>query len=113
MNRVEFTVNITALINQMVLLEEHPIIDYVKRTSEEQNRLFKVGLSKCDGVNNHSQHEYGKAMDILFPDIDDYDHDGDTKELLPPKCGWEHWHKVWEQWGGKPMIEWDKGHFEG
>jgi hypothetical protein len=34
------------------------------RTKEEQQRLFKEGKSKCDGINNISKHQEGKAIDI-------------------------------------------------
>jgi hypothetical protein len=112
MNRLEFTINIVGLLKSMIDLGEHPIIDYVKRSPEEQNRLFKAGLSKCDGINQISAHQVGKAIDILFPDVDDYDYDGDTKELIPPKHTFKYWHDLWESWGGKPIIDWDKGHFE-
>jgi peptidoglycan L-alanyl-D-glutamate endopeptidase CwlK len=36
-----------------------------KRTAEEQNRLFKKGVSKKDGYNKKSKHQGGKAVDIL------------------------------------------------
>jgi hypothetical protein len=112
-NRVDFTINIVGVLYEMILLGEHPIIDYVLRSTEEQKRLFDKGLSKCDGTTNYSAHQSAKAMDIYFPDLDDIDKDLDKNELLPPRLGWEHWHEVWEHHGGKPMIEWDKGHFEG
>lgn len=113
MNRVEFTRNINNLIAAMILDGEYPIIDYVKRSDEEQMRLFIKGLSNADGIKKISGHQRGKAVDIYFPDLDDIDKDLDKNELLPPKKGFEYWHKYWEQKGGKPMIEWDKGHFEG
>jgi hypothetical protein len=113
MNRVEFTHQIVNLLAAMMLDKEYPIIDYVKRSKEEQKRLFDLGLSKADGVNGISGHQIGKAVDIYFPDLDDVDKDMDKNELLPPKMGWEYWHKYWEEKGGKPMIDWDKGHFEG
>jgi hypothetical protein len=34
------------------------------RTKEEQNKLFKEGKSKCDGINKISKHQIGKAIDI-------------------------------------------------
>ena len=49
MNRVEFTRNLVNLLAAMMLEGEHPIIDYVKRSDEEQKRLFMKGKSKCDG----------------------------------------------------------------
>jgi len=113
MNRVEFTRAKNNLIAAMILDGEYPIEDYLKRSPEEQNRLFRLGLSKCDGYIIISGHQKGIADDIYFPDLDDIDKDLDKNELLPPKKGWEYWHKYWEGKGGKPMLEWDKGHFEG
>jgi len=104
MNRIEFTRNINNLLAAMMLDGEHPIIDYVKRSSEEQMRLFIENKSKCDGVKILSAHQSGKAMDIYFVE---------NSELVEPKKGWEYWHKYWEEKGGQPIIEWDKGHFEG
>jgi len=113
MNRIAFTYNICQLIIEMFKEDEHPIIDYVKRSDEEQKRLFDLGKSKCDGINNISQHQRGRAVDIYFPDLDDIDKDLDKDELLPPKKGFEYWHKRWtDAYGGKPMISWDQGHFE-
>ena len=103
MTRIEFTININHLLHDMILLGEHPIIDFVKRSDEEQNRLFKEGKSKCDGIKNRSKHQSGCAMDIYFIE------DG---KMTPPKMGFDHWHDKWQQWGGSPMISWDKGHWE-
>ena len=113
MNRVEFTRNMCKLLAAMALDNEHPIVDYCKRSSEEQNRLYKAGLSQKDGYRKISAHQIGKAVDIYFVDIDDVDNDNITQELVDPKRGWEYWHDYWHRWGGKPMIKWDKGHFEG
>lgn len=103
MTRVEFTRLICNLIEEMIYEGENPIIDYVLRSTEEQKRLFDKGLSKCDGVEKRSAHQSAKAMDIYFIE------DG---EMVDPKMGWEFWHKAWEKRGGKPMISWDRGHFE-
>ena len=35
------------------------------RTAEEQNELFKQGVSKCDGFNELSYHQTGNALDVL------------------------------------------------
>jgi hypothetical protein len=112
MNRVEFTALITSFIQRMFQEGENPIIDYVKRSTTEQKHLFDIGLSKCDGINKISQHQYGKAVDICFQDLGDVDRDGITTELIPPLHGWEYWHSEWEKMGGKPILDWDKGHFE-
>jgi len=34
------------------------------RTKEEQELLFDKGLSRCDGVDNKSHHQTGKAFDV-------------------------------------------------
>ncbi len=104
MNRVEFAEKIVELLDWMQEVGEHPIIDFVKRSDEEQKRLFDKGLSKCDGIKIRSRHQDGCAMDIYFIE------DG---KMTDPKHGWESWHEHWEEKGGKPIIDWDKGHFEG
>ena len=105
MTRVEFTKTIVELLEGMKNVGEHPIIDFVKRSAEEQNRLFKEGKSKCDGYKVLSKHQSGKAMDIYFI--------GKDGKLADPQYGWEYWHEWWDKMGGSPMIEWDKMHFEG
>lgn len=35
------------------------------RTAEQQNALFKKGVSKCDGYKLISNHQYGKAVDLV------------------------------------------------
>lgn len=105
MRRVEFTKALSKLLAAMILEDELPIVDYVKRSAEEQNRLFKEGKSKLDGYKAMSKHQVGLAADIYF--VGD-----DGKSLVAPKKGWEYWHGYWEKLGGQPMIVWDKGHFE-
>ena len=106
MNRVRFTKAAAKLLSAMIYAEERPIIDWVKRSDHEQARLFKDGKSKCDGKKNVSKHQRGKAIDIYFVSED-------GKALVEPKKGYSYWHRVWVEMGGKPMISWDKGHFEG
>ena len=36
------------------------------RTAEDQNELFKKGVSKCDGFKNKSEHQKGTAFDIFL-----------------------------------------------
>ena len=105
-NRMEFTYKLSILLKQMADEGERVILDYVKRSVEEQRRLFEKGLSKCDGVNIPSRHQSGMAADIYF-ETEDY------KMLEDPQLGWEFWHEEWEELGGKPIIMWDKNHFEG
>lgn len=103
MTRVEFTQNIVLLIQEMIEEGEAPIIDFVKRSEQEQKRLYDAGLSKSDGKILVSQHQLGKAMDIYFVK------DG---QLVAPLKGWNYWHDRWADLGGEKMIEWDKVHFE-
>ena len=35
-----------------------------KRTSEEQNGLYRAKKSKCDGYHTWSRHQYGDALDV-------------------------------------------------
>lgn len=104
MNRVEFCKMKTKLLQMMIDEGEQPIEDYLKRSDEEQNRLFGLGLSKCDGYKIISYHQLGRAEDIYFVS---------NGKLSDPIKGWEYWHKKAEELGFKPILEWDKGHFEG
>ena len=107
MNRVEFTKQISQLINRMNSEGELPILDWVKRSTEEQSRMFRDKLSKCDGKTIVSQHQRGLAADIYFRDQTEPD------RLVDPIHSRIYWHEIWETMGGKPMITWDQGHFEG
>jgi len=103
-SRLEFNQKLLILLNEMRDAGESFLIDYIKRSFAEQQRMYDQGLSKCDGINKLSWHNYGRAVDIYFQDKGD---------LIDPIKGWEYWHQRWEELGGHPMIEWDKGHFEG
>jgi hypothetical protein len=105
MTRTEFTKALARLLTQMELDGEQPILDYVKRSTEEQQRLFGLKLSKLDGVNKISAHQRGTAADIYLLNSDG------SIEWTKEKAA--HYHHLWEQLGGKPMIDWDLGHFEG
>lgn len=35
------------------------------RTAEEQKQLYKIGVSKCDGIKNKSEHQKGLAVDLV------------------------------------------------
>lgn len=105
MKRTEFTKALSKLLAAMFLEGELPIVDYVKRSAEEQNRLYREGKSKLDGYKAISKHQIGLAADIYFLTED-------GKSLTDPKKGWEYWHDYWIKLGGKPMIAWDKTHFE-
>jgi len=112
MSRSEFTLKIARLI---LLIEQErklgfhtlrPALDYIKRTAEEQNRLFKAGASKLDGYTKRSAHQVGKAADILL-----FDENGVFLQKWP-KDIIKRYHDIWEEWGGNPVISWDVGHFE-
>jgi hypothetical protein len=106
MSRVLFTAILVDLLDDMIRQGDHPIVDYVKRSEEEQKRLFDAGLSKCDGVTNISKHQVGRAVDIYLIK------DGAMLDwaIVPEKAKW--YHDLWESLGGKPSISWDEGHFE-
>lgn len=104
MTRVEFTQRICVLLQQMYDEGEQPILDYVKRSVEEQQRLFAAGKSQKDGVYKLSKHQSGTAADIYFVK---------GKNLVEPNKGHQYWHTIWCQMGGAPMIDWDCGHYEG
>ena len=46
------------------------------RTAEEQNDLFKAGMSTKDGYLKHSKHQLGQAVDLI-PFVDGVAVDGD------------------------------------
>lgn len=121
--RTDFTIALGRLLVEMALEGEYPILDYVKRATEEQQRLFAIGrrfndegeviavdndrkVTNCDGVHKTSDHQYALAADIFFEDPNDRD-----LELDAPFKGWNYWHDRWTALGGAPMIPWDKGHF--
>ncbi len=107
MTRADFTRKKCKLIGRMIEDGERPIEDYLKRSDEEQLRLFKEGKSKCDGVHKISQHQVGKAVDIYL--LDTHGDLVDWKHI--PKLA-KKYHDLWVTMGGEPMIEWDQGHFE-
>jgi hypothetical protein len=103
MTRTNFTLIISNLIAQMHLAGDSPILDWAFRSTEAQQEMFKAGKSKCDGVKKRSRHQDGLAVDIYLV------HD-ESIDWLPDKA--KYYHDLWQSWGGKPMIDWDKGHFE-
>ena len=93
---------------------EPVIVDWVKRSDEEQHKLWKIGrdndgnkigttVTDCDGTIEISKHQPGMATDLYFVV---------AGTLTPPIKGYKYWHDKWEETGGSPAIEWDKGHFE-
>jgi len=81
-----------------------PIIDWCKRSGQEQARMFKLGLSECDGVKKRSDHQDAKAIDLYL---------GKGSKLIWDKALYRKLHKFWSLLGGKEMIPGDIGHFGG
>ena len=134
MTRDEFTANIAALICEMTIAGDCPVGDRWMCSSQEQNRLFKIGrqlindiwqiigdvVTFVDGIIKLSKHQHGIALDIYLKNKP-------TNEIVYDvlRPGNEHfkermlyWHSIWDkQYGGKPMIDKpnfrDFPHFEG
>jgi hypothetical protein len=104
--RTSFSKMLIDLVSFMLANDDYPILDYLKRSTEEQRRLYELGLSKCDGKIKLSQHQKGLAIDIYLarPDgtLKDWNDEGKGK----------FYHDYWETLGGAPEISWDVGHFE-
>ncbi len=105
--RYNFTFNLASLLQYMVNQGDMPILDFVKRSTEEQQRLCKAGLSKCDGVIKISRHQIGLAADIYL-----LDENGKLIDWNLAKEKSEKYHNFWIQSGGKSALSWDLGHFE-
>jgi hypothetical protein len=112
MKRREFTINLSKLIQyaneELKPLGYWVVLDYVKRSDEEQKRLFDAGKSHCDGYNVRSRHQLGQAADLYVIGVDGMVDD-------PMKTIPDTWRKIrayWEELGGDRMISWDAGHFE-
>jgi len=104
--RQTFNISLIKLLNAMIEAGEIPLVDFVKRSGEEQHRLFDAGLSKCDGIKVRSKHQTGMAVDIYLTDTDGRLKDWTMNGLA------DKYHALWESLGGKPKISWDQGHFE-
>ncbi len=114
-SRQEFNEKFNDLFNEMRAEGEHPIVDFCKRSIEEQHRLWRIGrdesgnkigktVTNCDGHTTISYHQYGRAIDLYFLD---------RGKVIDPKRGYSYWHDRWDAMGGRPRIEGDLGHFEG
>lgn len=79
------------------------------RTAKEQNKLFKRGLSRCDGYKNVSYHQPDRARDIAI--IDDK-----GKPIWDEHPHYETLGKFFEdiggRWGGNFKNFKDQYHFE-
>lgn len=104
--KTTFSKMLIDLVSFMFANDDYPILDYLKRSTEEQKRLFDLKLSKCDGVKIRSKHQSGTAIDIYLAR-----EDGTLKDW---REGDKHifYHDYWEMIGGAPLISWDCGHFE-
>ena len=114
MTRIEFTRNLSVLIREMFYKGEKPIIDYVLRSTAEQQRLFGEGKSKCDGIIKISKHQRAEAGDLYFTDDKgnmQFAEEADVNPC-PIRDKYVKWHKRWEEMGGKPILIWDAGHWE-
>jgi len=103
MNRIEFTKRLNKLLTKMIDEQEPVIIDYIKRSNTEQNLLYKMNKSKCDGYKKISNHQLGKAADLYFIKNNKLDFDFNK---------YKFWHQIWQRLGGKKMLPDDIPHFE-
>jgi len=102
-DRVFFTWILTQISQEIIDAGDQPIFDYIKRSNEEQKRLYKQKLSDCDGYKKISQHQLGKACDIYFIK---------NNKILWNKFLYEKWHTRWQELGGSPAIPGDLCHFQ-
>ena len=109
MKKWQFTENKAKLVLWCRAQGYYVFEDYSLRGAEEQKRLFDMGLSECDGVNDISAHQYGKHPQGHF--ASDLYMCGDDWNIENPEP-YERAHDFWSTLGGAPMISWDKGHFE-
>jgi hypothetical protein len=105
--RSDFTRELGALLMYMGSEGDTPVIDFVKRSPEEQKRLFDAGLSKCDGTKVISKHQLGLAADLYL--IDNEGKFMDWSKIVDKAL---KYHAFWDVCGGRMQIEWDRGHFE-
>ena len=102
--RRRFTQSIVSLISYMIATGEQPIIDFAKRSTEEQQRLFANGrvnnsgvwiitdkdkvVTFCDGIKNISNHQKGLAVDLYL-----WNFDKNCVDWKWDKTKAEQWHK--------------------
>ena len=112
MTRSEFSVALAKMVLRMSDDGLNPAIDYAKRSDQEQARLFAMNdpdkhiwVTSDDGVKHISDHQRGKAVDILL-----FDGNGTLICNWPDKWA-KLYHSLWVTAGGKPVIPKDIGHF--
>jgi hypothetical protein len=118
-NRSDFTRQIAKLFVEMWIAKVEVVLDFAKRSDEEQFRLYKIGrtqdpsgnwiitgnkVTNCDGLIKRSAHQDALAVDAYIIVAGKIAPDDDPL--------WAKWHQRWVELGGKPMLEWDKGHWE-
>lgn len=75
------------------------VVVETRRTLQRQRALLASGASRT----LHSAHLLGRAFDVGFV--------GHHPDAVPlPVYSWLH--DLWLQLGGRPMISWDRVHFE-
>jgi hypothetical protein len=99
--QVEFLVKFASLILFAETRNIPFIITAYYRTPDEQNALFRRGLSRCDGYIKRSKHQERLAFDIVILDaewkpINNY---GDAPEYHALGAEWE---RLGGKWGGGP-----------
>ena len=104
--RSDFTHSLAILLIYITNEGDVPILDYVKRSEQEQKRLYEAGLSKCDGMRIVSKHQKGEAADLYLLKPDGSLHDWNSDDR------WQKYHDFWAESGGAKVILWDKPHFE-
>jgi hypothetical protein len=83
------------------------------RTSEQQNSLFRQGLSRCDGFVRRSKHQDRLAFDIVVLDSEwkPTNNYGDAPEYPVLGAEWERLGGTWGGHFGSTFL--DVFHFEG
>ena len=127
MTRVEFSKKITYLLNRIEKDGVDYVLDYVVRSRVSQQWLYAKGrkqlddgswivvdqnkvVTKCDGIKNMSKHQAGLAIDIYFVINGQIDFRFASQESRSLSI---KYHNFWVGSGGKPIIEWDRAHYEG
>ena len=103
------------IFNDIIITHDCTIICGA-RTLEDQQKAFKGGFSKLDGVIKKSKHQISKeqplslAVDVLPNPIDWSANDKHTKFAMAVKVAAAH-HKINIIWGGDWKMK-DNPHFE-
>lgn len=120
--RAEFNKKLNEFMLEMYAAGDQPVEHEVFRTSEQQQIYWKIGrefvdgkwvekgavVTKLDGIIKRSAHQLGLAVDIYFVINGEIKYSGKELEQLLTK-----WHEVWQnKYGGRPMLDWDKPHFQ-